>query len=361
MNNLPYYLGFSHFLGIGPVRFDVLVNTFGGVEAAYKASLKELEHVLPARTAQEFVAFRDSFNSVDNLERYTKNSISVLTREHEQYPNSLRHIPDPPVCIYVKGNIAQFDFEKHTWLGVVGTRRATSYGRQITRQFVTELATAGVGIVSGMALGIDAEAHTACLNAGGKTIAVLGCGVDIVYPQENRKLYERIINSGGLIVSEFPPGMQVRRGLFVSRNRLISGLSRGVWVAEGQKTSGALITARNAAEQGRDVFACPGLVTSPAAEGPHMLIREGAHFTIAPQDILDEFNLSSRPKMKEDLSHLLTTEEEAIYKIIVVEPQGSDDIARSLNMPVAQVLSLLTTMEIKGVVQRDGGRFVVVL
>ena len=199
--------------------------------------------------------------------------------DSEDYPESLKNISDPPICLYVKGNIDLFQARHQNpdlvgtaknlvssldpiFFAIVGTRKPTSYGVQVAKKFAYELTEAGFVIVSGMAMGIDTVAHQAALDAGGRTVAVLGCGVNIIYPAANRSLYENIIKNGGAVISEFPPNQMVLKGLFISRNRIISGLSKGVLIAEGLQDSGALITARFAGEQGKEIFAPPGPITS---------------------------------------------------------------------------------------------------
>lgn len=262
LKNISYYLAFSHFLGIGPVRFEALMKYFGNVKGAYNAREIELAKTIGSHYAGKFLQFRNEFDANEKIEELKKKEITVLTEEDEHYPGQLKNIPDPPICLYVKGNVDNLNFEKDYFIGIVGTRKPTSYGQKIAGKFAYELASAGFVIVSGMAIGVDTVAHLSCLEAKGKTVAILGCGVDIVYPRQNEKLYQNIIASGGLVISEFPPGHTVLKGLFIARNRLISGLSKGVLVIEGASDSGALITARYAAEQGKEVFAPPGPLTS---------------------------------------------------------------------------------------------------
>lgn len=348
---MEYYLAFSHHLGIGPLRFDQLLKNFKGVKEAYEAPINHLKKILGSKTAEKFTEFRAKFKSQEKLRECRDKGIIVLTREDERFPSQLLNLSDAPICLYVKGDLNNFDFDRDLMLAIVGTRRATPYGLQIAKKFSSELSSSGLVIVSGMAMGIDTAAHQAALNAHGRTIAILGCGVDIIYPPSNHKLYESIIASGGLIISEFPPGMQGPRGLFISRNRLISGLSRGVLVVEGLADSGALATARFAAEQGRDVFAPPGPLTSEMSAAPHILIREGAKLVTTTNDIFEEFNLKVTPSREREIE--LTDDERMIFNIIKTEPKFMDEIIAELQIDVNKILNLTSILEIKGIIEKN--------
>ncbi|MDO9028364.1 MAG: DNA-processing protein DprA, partial [Candidatus Roizmanbacteria bacterium] len=333
-DDLIYYLGFSYCLGIGPMTFAALKVHPKGVSGAYEASAKELAPMIGQRLTEKFLEFRRKFDPVKELERLRKDGIMVLSVDDEDYPESLKNISDPPICLYVKGSVDLFkarhrkffdgkqktlpagrqgaknlvsslsiqnDENTPIFFAIVGTRKPTSYGIQVARKFAYELSKAGFVIVSGMAMGIDTVAHQAALDAGGKTIAVLGCGVNIVYPAVNYRLYENIIKTGGAVISEFPPDQTVLKGLFISRNRIISGLSCGVLIAEGLKDSGALITARFAGEQGKEVFAPPSPITSEMSTAPNFLLKQGAKLVTSIEDILEEFDMKITPRKKEDI------------------------------------------------------------
>lgn len=261
------WVGFSVFPGIGPVRFRLLLEQFGSAKKAWHALGK-------------------TFDIDEYLRKLEKLHVSVLTLNNPKYPKLLGQIDDPPFVLYVRGRGTKINLEKT--IAVVGTRNMTRYGEEVTRRLVTELVARGFTIVSGMAYGVDAVAHWAALNAGGKTIAVLGCGIDIITPSSNASLYWAIVNGGGAVVSEMPLGLRPAKGLFVVRNRIISGLSRGVLVTEGADDSGALITARNAGEQGREVFAIPGPITSRYSRGPARLLKNGAKLVESADDIIEE-------------------------------------------------------------------------
>src|SRR3989344_3724986 len=352
-DDLPYYVGFSHFLGIGPARFSVLFKHFGDVKKAYKVKETELKEIIGLKWARKFAEFRAGFDPIKKLEELRKKEILTISCNNKAYPKPLLTIPDPPICLYVKGEINNLDFGKGYFFAVVGTRKPTPYGIQVSKKFSSELASSGFTIVSGMAIGIDTAAHWAAINADSKTIAVLGCGVDIIYPAVNRRLYEIIVKQAGLIISEFPPGQLVERGLFIARNRLISGLSMGVLVIEGGQDSGALITARYAAEQGKEVFAPPGPLTSEMSAAPNILLKQGAKLVTSIADILEEFHMTFTPSKKEDIRKILNFEERAVFEAIVSEPQRADDLIKKVNLPVESILKTLSILEIKGIVEKN--------
>lgn len=358
MKNTHYFLGFSHIFGIGPVKFSALLQYFGSVRTAYEASSEELAHVIGQNLAGKFVTFRNTFDAEKKIEEISKKNIRIITQEDKQYPGQLKNIPDPPICLYVKGNIQEFNFDEDLFFAVVGTRKPTSYGQQIARKFSSELAESGFVIVSGMAMGIDATAHQAALDKNGKTIAVLGCGVDIVYPAINRNIYDHIVKSGGLVISEFPPGQMVQKGLFIARNRLISGLSIGVLVVEGGKDSGSLITARYAANQGKEVFAPPVPLTSEMSEAPSLLLKQGAKLVTTIDDILEEFHIK---KIKKTILPL-SDEEQSIVKILQKESLAIDELLEKIDFDMSYTMSLLTGLEIKGIVTKtSSGQYEVIL
>ncbi len=355
--NLSYYLGFSHCLGIGPMKFDLLMKKFKSVEVAYKAKFEDLSELLGQNLALKFNQFRNEFNLEEELKKIEEKKITVLTREDKYFPKQLLQISDKPICLYVKGSIRAYDFDspisKDYFFAIVGTRKPTSYGQQITRKFAKELSSSGFVIVSGLAIGVDSIAHQGALDELGRTIAFLGCGVDIVYPSTNKRLYEKIIENEGLIISEFPPGMTVLPGLFIARNRLISGLSRGVLVVEGAADSGALITARYAAEQGKEVFAPPSPITSEMSVAPNMLLKQGAKLVTAVEDIFEELNLKMAPIKKEKINKDLNKEEKAIFDILTIEPRAADELAINTEMKINLVLQVLSTLEVKGIIEKN--------
>jgi len=350
--NIPYYLAFSHFFGIGPIKLKALIDYFGSVKDAHNAKEKDLSQVIGQTLARKFIHFKNVFDPVKRLAELKKKQVTVICWEDKKYPLLLKNIPDPPICLYVRGNIKNFDFDKLT-IGIVGTRTPTIYGTQIARKFSSELTKAGFTIVSGLALGIDAIAHWECLNSRGITIAVLGCGVNIIYPADNRNLYYKIIEKGGLIISEFPPEQLVLKGLFITRNRIISGLSKGVIIIEGGEHSGALITAKYAAEQGRDVFAPPAPINSDMSKAPNILLKNGAKLITSVTDIFEEFNLKITPAKKEDILKDLSNEEKSIVELLSKKSMVVDEIVIDIKMPTSRVLNTLSVLEIKGIIEKN--------
>jgi DNA processing protein len=351
--DLPYWVAFNVFAGIGPQRFKLLVDYFGTARQAFEASEKTLSKIgLPQNLLEKFLLFRQKFNPQKFLAEVDKKGIKILTLKDKGYPELLRQIPDAPPVLYIKGEIKP---EDALALAVVGTRKISSYGREVTEILVRDLVASGLTIVSGMARGVDSLAHKTAIEAGGRTIAVLGCGVDLVYPPENKQLYEEIIKHGA-VISEVPPGQYVARGIFPARNRLISGLSLGVLVTEGAEDSGSLITARDAAQQGREVFAVPGPITSYLSAAPSILIKEGAKLVYNVSDILEELKIADRGKRlaaREVIPE--SPEEESILKILTDGQKHIDEVVRISGMETGKVASLLTLMEIKGKVKNLGG------
>jgi len=348
-----YYVGFNLVRGIGPARLRMLIDAFGDVERAWHAPADALYRVgLDRRSLENLLETRARVDLDREVRRVAAVGAHILTWEDEGYPKLLAEIPDPPPVLYVRGELKPED----AWaVAVVGTRRASTYGREVTRRLVSVLAQSGVTIVSGLARGVDAVAHQTALEAGGRTIAVLGCGIDLVYPPEHRELARRIAAQGAL-VSEYPLGTQPEPGNFPPRNRIISGLSLGVVITEAGRDSGALITADYAAEQGRDVFAVPGSILSAGCAGTNRLIQDGAKPVLDAADILQELNLTMVAEQKEARQVLPTTETEAlILAHLSAEPVHVDDLTRAVGLPVAQVTSTLALMELKGMVRQVGG------
>jgi DNA processing protein len=279
---------------------------------------------------------------------------AALTLDDPDYPALLRELPDAPPVLYVKGTLLDVD----QWaVAFVGTRRATVYGRDMTHELVSELVGAGITFVSGLALGIDAAAHKAALDAGGRTIAVMGCGIDIIYPPEHRHLAADIIENGAM-VTEFPPGTPPEGKNFPVRNRTISGLSLGVVVVEAPASSGALLTAEQALEQGRDVFAVPGNVTARSSMGANRLIQQGAKLVISAGDILDELNLTrTTVETRTQIQAVAPANEleTALVHHLSDEPRHIDDLCQMVELPITQVSSTLAIMELKGIVRRLEG------
>jgi DNA processing protein len=297
-----YWLGFSVFSGIGPIKFKRLISQFGSAKDAWEASVFDLTGVLRERLAEKFDRFRNKFSISDYARILLSKGLSLLTLKDEGYPQLLSKIKNPPFLLYVKGNteilLRQMTDQNDRIIAVVGTRRTTSYGREVTKILTQDLVMSGFTIVSGLAIGIDAVSHGTAIETHGKTIAVLGCGVDCCYPRENQSIYNSIIASGSCVVSEYPLAQLPTKGSFPSRNRIIAGLGMGVLVTEGAEDSGSLITADYAIKFGRKVFAVPGPITSSMSKGPYKLISRGAKLVTTAKDILDSLGVDSGSRIK---------------------------------------------------------------
>jgi DNA processing protein len=307
---------------------------------------------IPEAVAREVARVRLAVDPEGELARLAQLQVSAITLLEPEYPTWLQHIQSPPAVLYVRGSLEPQD---ELALAVVGTRRATRYGLEVTRRIVPELVRAGVTIVSGLALGIDGAAHQAALDAGGRTLAVMACGVDVVYPREHR-LLARAISENGALLSEYPPGVQPDARNFPPRNRIISGLSRGVLVVEAGEKSGALITAQFALEQGRETFAIPGSVFSCQSRGTNGLIQRGeAKLVLSADDILEELALQrSAAQLEMRLAMPVDDLEKQVLSAVSAEPLHIDELSRTLGMPVAALSSVLMTLELKGLVHSSG-------
>ncbi|HBE26054.1 MAG TPA: DNA-protecting protein DprA, partial [Ktedonobacter sp.] len=351
MDELAYWVAFTRILGIGPVRFKLLLDYFHeDVSTAWKADSKELARAgLDQKIIESFIKQRASSNPQQELEKLERLRVQVITIKDKEYPPLLKEIYNAPSVLYVAGTLKKE--EDQFAIGVVGTRKVSTYGRQATEQFARELAQGHVTVVSGLAHGIDTIAHTTALDAGGRTIAVMASGLDIIYPLENVGLARRIVESGqGALVTEFPLGVKPDSRNFPARNRIISGLSQGILVTEAPKQSGALITATFALEHGREVFAVPNGIFAAGSVGVNKLIQDGAHLVTDVQDILMALNLFMIPEHIEMQTVLPDNEEESILlPLLSHDPLHIDELIRASELPTTTVTSTLMMMEIKGV------------
>lgn len=342
------------FTYFGSRRIKLLVDYFGSAAAAWNATKKKLLAVgLKPEKVDEFIDHREKFETGDYFKRLRNLKIDFITINEKNYPENLVDLADAPPVLYIKGKLTPADSNA---VAIVGTRKMTSYGREVTEKFAGELAGLGVTIISGLARGVDTVAHKGALDAAGRTIAIIGRGLDEVYPQENTQLAKKIAEGSGAILSEYPLGYPAFRENFASRNRIISGLSKAVLVIEGAKKSGTLLTASAAAEQGRHVFAIPGQITSPMSAAPHFLIENGAKIAFSVKDILDELDLQlmvDRQAMEKVMPE--SPEEEKLIEILDTEPLHLDEIAAISSLKVEDVSARLTIMELKGLVKSMGG------
>lgn len=354
------YLAFSTFPAIGPTRLKLLKEYFGSVKKAWEASRKELKSLSTSTRGgdlwEKFDQHRKTLDFDLYLDSLRKLGIGFVTDQDKDYPERLGEIHDAPFLLYIKGS---FSKASPLRVAVVGTRKSTTYGREICEKLVYGLVGAGVTIVSGMALGIDAIAHKAALDCQGFTIGVMGGGLDNIYPASNARLGEEIVKSGrGVLISEYPLGIKPRPEHFPFRNRIVSGLSLGVLVIEGGIKSGTMLTASLSAKQGRDVFAVPGSVFSPTSSGPHMLIRNGAKLVERAEDILEELGFDKKINISNLESRQPETDEEKeLLGILGVEPLDIDTIVRISTSSPEVVFATLTNMELKGMVKNTEGLY----
>jgi DNA processing protein len=348
-----YWIGFNLVKGIGAVRFRKLLDTFGDAESAWNASTEALRGAgLSSKLIENLCQLRAQVDLEQVWERIQAHNIQVLTWEDEEYPHRLKEIEQPPPVLYLRGDLT---LEDEWAVAIVGTRRITAYGRQVAEEVSATLASNGVTLVSGLARGVDAVAHQAALHAGGRTLAVLGSGVDRIYPPENQRLAEQII-AHGAVISDYPLGTPPEGPNFPPRNRIISGLSLAVIVIEANLDSGAMITATFAAEQGRELFAIPGSIFAPQSRGANQLIRDGARLLLDPQEVLEVLDLKQATAQQAARQILPGDPVEAqLYQVLGSEPRHVDDIRSQTGMSIEKVSSTLALMELKGMVRQVGG------
>lgn len=351
MSDIRFWLGFNLVPYIGPMRVRALLAYFGDLEGAWRADAAHLRAAgLPQNAIQELQYRRLTLDLDAELRKVEERGLHLLTWESEAYPSLLRNIDQPPPLIYVDGQVTPDD----DWaVAIVGTRDASPYGLRVAQRFAAGLAASGVTVVSGLALGIDGAAHRAALEAGGRTLAVLGCGLDAVYPARHRGLAAEIRRHGALI-SDYPLGTQPEPSNFPPRNRIISGLSLGTLVVEAGERSGALITVHFALEQGRETFAVPGSIDNRKSVGTNTLLQRGeAKPVMDVADILEELNLAMVPQQRVVRQVVPETPAEiALLEHISAEPLHLDELVRRSGLQTSVVSSTLTIMELKGLVRR---------
>lgn len=353
MNEKKYWIGFNLIKGIGAVRMQGLVAYFGDLETAWKADAAELAKAgLGAKLVEKVLAARKQVDLDQVWVRIEAQGIQIFTWIDESYPARLREIDQPPPVLYVRGEYLPDDVFA---VAIVGTRKVTPYGRQITEEIASFLAANGITIVSGLARGVDAIAHQSALKAGGRTIAILGSGVDKIYPPEHRGLAEQMMQRGA-IISDYAVGTPPDASNFPPRNRIISGLSLAVVVIEAAETSGALITAEFAAEQGREVFAVPGSILAPQSKGTNRLIQKGAQPLLTPADLMQALDLTRVGEQKAARKIMPADETEArVLSVLGGEPVHVDEIRNKADLPIERVSATLALMELKGMVRQIGG------
>lgn len=350
-----FLMWLSRIEGVGIKRIHMLLDYFHNAQAVWNAPREQLLSIkgIPEKTIDAIISARDEEMLNRWIEELEEKEIQFYSFLHPQYPSLLKEIYNPPIGIYVKGTLPDDNLDK---VSVVGARRCSRYGASVAYQTGKDLAKANIIVVSGMAKGIDTMAHKGILDSGGQTIAVLGCGVDICYPAENKELVEKIIKNGCLI-SEYPPGTEPSPHHFPNRNRIISGLSKVLVVVEAGKKSGTLITVDLALENGRSVFAFPGNVTSALSEGTNNLIKQGCSVITESNDILFELGITYKEEERETFSKQVATklsrEENEIYnEIIDKEPVLAETICRKLHKNIQEVQYILSLLEIAGYIRK---------
>lgn len=337
----------SKIKGIGEVKLKKLISKFKPISEVFRAHKSELYDLI----GKELVpTVREAYKINVDPELAVLSKIGARVITFEDYPTNLKSLPDAPPILYIIGEIT---IQDELSIGIIGTRHATHYGRTVAEKLASEFALSGITIISGLARGIDSYAHQGALNKGGRTIAVLGCGIDIVYPPENRELMNKICEHGACI-SEFPIGTQPWKGNFPTRNRLISGLSKAVVVIEASERSGIFSTVQWALEQGREVFAVPGNITSETSKGVNRLIADGAQIITSAQDVMEYMGI--KPVRVEKEEPKLSADETKIWECLCYEPVHVDKLAETLKLPVSKLLGFLLNMELQGIVKQLPGR-----
>jgi DNA processing protein len=350
----------SNIDGIGPATFVKLVTKFGSASAVFSGSENQFSEIelTSHNLIKKMLSPQDWDGCRLRFEKAMVAGVMFVAYTESRYPSKLKNIPDPPPYLYYKGDLGIFEQPS---LAIVGSRRPSDYGLRMAARIAGELASAGVVIISGLAYGVDGAAHQATLDAGGKTAAVFGCGMDIVYPSGHRAMAARIAESGCLL-SEFAKGVRPERFNFPVRNRIVAGLADGVLVVEAGEKSGALVTAGIALEQGKDVLALPGSVDSVLSYGPNSLIKQGAVAVTSAEDIFDNFGWYKSRAIKEparDLSRL-SKDELAIFHLLSVQPVHLDEIGRKAQLGPGKTAEVLLNLELKGLIIRKPGNFVVI-
>ena len=363
MNPREAYIVLNMLEGVGPVKVRALIEALGSPEFIFNTPHKKLIRIqgIGAELARRILDAPTMLDCAAEVQKASRYGIRIVTHLDNEYPPNLKEIHDPPLVLYIRGSLCEQD--RHA-VAIVGSRRASHYGRVVADRLAYQLAKVGFTVVSGLARGVDTAAHEGSLKGGGRTLAVIGSALDRLYPPENAGLADRIAKQGALL-SEFPLRTEPSRNTFPIRNRIVSGLCSGIVVVEAGRKSGALITANEAMEQGRLVFAVPGRIDTPTSKGCHDLLKQGARLVDDIDDILDEFQYLIRPEQKERVSSLdqrpevkLSESEQALVKALWDGPQTVDALTRSTGLSIAEISMDTMTLEMKRVVRMLPGRVV---
>ncbi|TCO79959.1 DNA-processing protein DprA [Marinisporobacter balticus] len=352
------YLVWLHSLkGVGHKSLEKLLEIFGSAEKIFKISVEELYKFkgINHNMVHSIIKNRETFKIHALIEGIKKQNIDILEREDEEYPENLKNIYDPPFILYKKGCIVSKDVEA---VAIVGARKASTYGKYVAYQLGKDLAKAGITVISGMAYGVDTMAHKGALENGGRTIAILGCGLDTCYPKSNYDLMLQI-EKNGAILSEYNIGTKPLAGNFPARNRIISGMAKGVIVVEASIKSGSLITAEFALEQGREVFAIPGNINSPLSSGTNKLIKDGAKLVTDIEDVLEELHIEISKDQEEKRVNLSELESEVYDIILKNQPIHTDLLMNQLRWNVGKISSVITILQLKGLIEQLPGKLLI--
>ena len=345
------YIALSLVDGVGPIRYRKILEIGGDPESILREHPETVEMLIRKPLPDIDVLFN---RADEEIKKAREMNMEIIPYPLDGYPEMLRHFDYAPPIIYAWGNTSLLH---EVGIAIVGSRKATPYGKRVARMFAMDLSDLGFVVISGGARGIDTVAHRATLSKNGKTIVVLGSGLDVPYPAENKKLFKEVAEKGGCVITEFPFGTKPNAENFPQRNRIISGLSLATVVIEAGKTSGALITARWALEQGKEVLAVPGPIDSPLSSGTNRLIKMGAHIATSVQDILEELGIRVEPK-KIELPHL-TDEETRVFRLIGNDPVHLEELSEKLNQTPFILLETLLSLELKGVIEQLPGKYFV--
>ncbi|MBN1778780.1 MAG: DNA-processing protein DprA [Candidatus Buchananbacteria bacterium] len=352
---LKYWVAFNQITAIGPMRWQIIEKYFGSIKNAWQADMADWQKSpLDYKTIEKFFAVKNKIDPDYEMEKLQKHNLEVITAQDQNYPKILKEIYAAPPLLYYRGDIKNFEY---LCLAIVGSRKNSDYGKQVTEQLSRQISEVGLTVVSGLALGVDAIAHQTAIKNSGRTIAILGSSLDQIYPASNRHLAEEIIKKDGLIISEFPIGTTPQPFNFPRRNRIIAGLSLGVLVTEAKINSGALITARYALEQNREVFAVPGNIYNENTAGTNQLIKLGARLVTDVNDILETLNLEKiqTQKIIEQIQPQ-TKNEKIIFEIIKLEPIHIDKIIQLARLDISAISATLSIMEMKGIIKNLGNQ-----
>lgn len=356
MTKNKFWIAFSSIEQLDSSFIQRLYNYFGDVEVAYNSSLSDLSQIegLSIKKAETFLRERDKTDPSKKLEEVESRNLSFITFEDSNYPYMLKNISNPPIVLYVKGDLNSCNLEKT--IAVVGSRKSSTNAKDVLAKIISELKNTDVCVVSGLASGIDTTAHQSALLSNLKTIGVIASGFDFVYPTQNKDLYKKIENGNGAILTEYFPTFQPLQFRFPQRNRIVSGLSYGTLVAEAATKSGALITANLCLEQGRELMCIPGLVSNPNTEGIYKLLKQGATMVTCAEDILNALNWEVKKEKQLKISLAEHSEEEQkILNSIEVEPKGFDKISSETGLDFNKLLTSLTNLELKDIIKQIEG------